>query len=182
MYRPLVAAVLALSLLPVAAFASSPAATATATIVSAGAMHPLPQAAYQPDPAVTYKVVFNLTRGAKEPGQINPALERVARTVNLYTNAGVPLSHLKFVAVASGAATAAMLDNAHYQKEFGVANPNLVVIAELRKAGIDVAVCGQAVAEHHYKNSWIDKQVTLALSALTTVTVLEQKGYALLPL
>lgn len=182
MFRPLVSAVLALSLLPVAAFATSPAAPTTPTIVSAGNIHALPQAAYQPDRAATYKVVFNLTRGAKEPGQINPGLERVARTVNLYTNAGVPLDHLKFVAIASGAATAAMLDDAHYQKQYSVANPNLAVIAELRKAGIDVAVCGQAVAEHHYEDSWVDSHVTLALSALTTVTELEQKGYALMPL
>jgi intracellular sulfur oxidation DsrE/DsrF family protein len=47
---------------------------------------------------------------------------------------------------------------------------------------VDVAVCGQAVAEHDYAYDAVDSHVTLALSALTTVTVLEQKGYALLPL
>lgn len=182
MFRPFVSALLVLSLLPVAAFAGTAAVAPTLTITSAGHMHALPNAAYQPDRAATYKVVFNLTRGAEKPDQVNPGLERVARTVNLYTNAGVPLKHLKFVAIASGGATAAMLDDAHYQKQFSVANPNLAVIAELRKAGIDVAVCGQAVAEHHYEDSWIDSHVTLALSALTTVTELEQKGYALMPL
>ncbi len=186
MFRVLGSALLALCVLPVAVAAETSAATnAAATvpaIASAGAIHALPQAAYQPDPTATYKIVFNLTREAKQPSQINPALERVARTVNLYTHAGVPLDHLKFVAIASGGATAAVLKDAQYQKQFGVANPNLAVIAELRKAGVDVAVCGQAIAERHYEYDWVDQRVTLALSALTTVTELQQKGYALMPL
>ena len=109
-------------------------------------------------------------------------VERVARTVNLYVNAGVPLQHLKFVAVAHGAATSIALDEAHYREQYGTANPNLPVIEELRKAGVDIAVCGQAVAEHHYAYEWIDSRVTLALSALTTIMDLQQQGYALTPL
>lgn len=154
----------------------------TPTIHGAGQMHPLPHAAYQPDRTATYKVVFALTRGSDKPGEVNPGLQRVARTVNLYASAGVPLNHMKFVAVASGPATNIALDDAHYEKQYGVANPNLSVIRELRKDGIDVAVCGQAVAEHNYQYDWVDKSVTVALSALTTVTELQQKGYALMPL
>jgi intracellular sulfur oxidation DsrE/DsrF family protein len=56
------------------------------------------------------------------------------------------------------------------------------LIALLRKAGVDVAVCGQAVAEHHFDYAWVDQSVTTALSGLTTVTTLEQSGYALMPL
>jgi intracellular sulfur oxidation DsrE/DsrF family protein len=151
-------------------------------ITATGAYHPLPKAAYQPDPSATYKVVFSLTKGSDKPDQINPSLERVARTVNLYAAAGVPLDHLKFVAVASGAATGLVLDDEHYKTAFGTTNPNLAAIAQLRKAGVDVAVCGQAMAEHHYPNEWASKDVTLSLSALTTITELEQKGYALMPL
>ncbi|GGA49113.1 hypothetical protein GCM10010981_43010 [Dyella nitratireducens] len=151
-------------------------------ITAAGNYHPLPKAAYQPDPANTYKVVFSLTKGSEKPGEVNPALERVARTVNLYASAGVPLDHLKFVAVAYGPATPIVLDDDHYKAQFGVANPNLPVIAQLHKAGVDVAVCGQAMAEHHYPNEWAAKDVTVSLSALTTITELEQQGYALMPL
>ena len=169
------------------AFASSGALAAdgfwqATTILAAGKIHPLPQAAYQPDAKATYKVVFGLTMASAKPGEISPALQRVARTVNLYVNAGVPLKHLHFVAVASGAATAIALDDVHYQKQYGTPNPNLPVIEQLRKAGVDIAVCGQAVAEHDYQYDWIDKRVTLALSALTTITELQQKGYALMPL
>lgn len=154
----------------------------TPAIHSAGRMHALPDASYQPDAKASYRVVFGLTAAAASPDKVNPGLERVARTVNLYTSVGVPLKHLHFVAVASGGATAIALDDAHYRKQFGVANPNLAVIDELRKAGVDIAVCGQAVAEHDYPYDGIDKRVTLALSALTTITELQQKGYALMPL
>jgi len=154
----------------------------TPAIHDAGRMHPLPQAAYQPDPDAIYKVVFSMTRSSDDPHRINPSLQRVARTVNLYADAGVPFKHMKFVAVASGAATLIALDDAHYEKRFGVANPNLPVIRQLRADGIDVAVCGQAIAEHDFQYDWVSKEVTLALSALTTITELQQKGYALMPL
>ena len=78
----------------------------TPTIHGYGRIHYLRDSAYQPFPDQTYKIVFGLTRGAKQPGEVNPGLDRVARTVNLYVAAGVPLKQLKFVAVASGEATA----------------------------------------------------------------------------
>jgi intracellular sulfur oxidation DsrE/DsrF family protein len=144
-------------------------------------MHPLPNAAYQPQKAATYKIVFSVTKAGGKPGEVT-SLDQVARAVNLYASAGVPLDHLKFVAVLHGDATAAALNDAHYRQQFGVDNPNLEVIRKLRAAGIDVAVCGQAVAEHHFQYEWIAPNVTLTLSALTTVTVLENEGYALMPL
>lgn len=154
----------------------------TPTIHGAGKIHPMPSAAYQPDPAATYKVVFHLKQAGAKPTDVSPSLEHVARAVNLYANAGVPLDHLKFVAVASGPATPTVLNNAQYRKKYGVSNPNLAVIAQLRKAGVDVAVCAQALAEHGFKPGEVDSRVTVALSALTTVIDLQQKGYALMPL
>jgi intracellular sulfur oxidation DsrE/DsrF family protein len=185
MHRPLLPLLFALFVIPAAGSAATSAAAdfwQTPTITAAGKMHPLPQAAYQPDRKVTYKVVFGLTRGSDKPDEVNPALDRVARAVNLYTGAGVPLSHLKFVAVAYGPATELALNDEQYRKLHNVANPNLPMIAQLRKAGVDVTVCGQAWAEHKFQYDWIDSHVTLALSALTTITVLQQRGYALVPL
>lgn len=154
----------------------------TPAIPGYGKMHPLPRAAYKPRAGQTYRIVFALTAAAKAPGEVNPALERVARTVNLYVASGVPLSQLRFVAVAYGQATSLALDDAHYEAAYGMPNPNLPLIALLRKAGVDVAVCGQAVAEHEFQYDWVDSSVTLALSALTTITSLEQQGYHLMPL
>jgi intracellular sulfur oxidation DsrE/DsrF family protein len=154
----------------------------TPALPGVGKMHPLPKAAYQPQQSVTYRIVFAVTKGVDQPGEVNPSLDRVARTVNLYASAGVPLDHMKFVAVLYGPATQAVLDNEHYRQQFGTDNPNLELIHKLRAAGVDVAVCGQAVAEHKFDYGWVHPDVTLALSALTTVSVLETQGYVLLPL
>jgi intracellular sulfur oxidation DsrE/DsrF family protein len=162
--------------------AQSPEFWSTPTIHHYGKIHFLPNGHFKPQPGQTYKIVFNLTQAAAKPDEVNPSLDHVARTVNLYVAAGVPLRHLKFVAVASGPATPLALNDVQYRAAYGISNPNLPLIAELKKAGITVAVCGQAVAEHHFQYGWINPDVVLSLSALTTVTTLEQKGYALMPL
>jgi intracellular sulfur oxidation DsrE/DsrF family protein len=154
----------------------------TPTLPGVGKMHPLPKAAYQPQRNETYKIVFSVTKAGSKPDELNPSLDRVARTVNLYVSAGVPLNHLKFVVIMYGDATDAALDNQHYRQKHGVDNPDLDLIRKLRNAGVDVAVCGQAAAEHEDRYEWIAPEVTLALSALTTITTLENQGYALMPL
>ena len=154
----------------------------TPTVQGYGKMHYLPKGAYQPEKSQTYKIIFALTKGSAAPADVNPALDHVARSVNLYVASGVPLSHLKFVAVAYGAATELALSDAAYRAKFGIANPNLPLIAALRRDGVDITVCGQAVAEHHFEYSAIDKSVTTALSGLTTITTLEHKGYTLMPM
>ncbi len=154
----------------------------TPAVPGYGKIHYMPKDAYQPDPSQTYKIVFSLTRAGAKPNEVSPSLDHIARTVNLYVAAGVPLSQLKFVGIAYGAATPLALDNAHYYAKFGVDNPNLKLIKLLRKDGVDIAVCAQAVAEHDFKYAWVSPEVTLALSGLTTVTTLEHKGYTLMPL
>ena len=137
---------------------------------------------YQPDVDKDYKAVFNLTRAAGEPDQVSQGLQHVARAVNLYAEANVPLERLDFVVVISGKATPVVLDNEHYRAKFGVDNPNLPVIEQLSKVGVDVVVCSQALAMLGYPDSGVDKHVRLALSALTAVIELQQEGYALVPL
>lgn len=180
------AALIGAAIVPVQASAADAADAAnfwaTPTIENYGKIHFLPDSAFKPQPGHEYKVVFALSQASTQPDKVNPALDHVARTVNLYVASGVPLGKLKFVAVAYGAATPLALDDAHYRAAFGVPNPNLPLIAELKKAGITVAVCGQAVAEHHFGYDWIDPRVTLSLSALTTITTLQQQGYALMPM
>ena len=107
----------------------------------AGRMHALLQAAYQPDANAVCRVVFGLTGAAARPDQISPGLKRVVCAVNLYVQAGVRLKPLHFVAITCGAAATA-LDDAHHQKQYDVPDHNLPMIAQLRKAGVDVAVCG----------------------------------------
>lgn len=160
--------------------ANAPGFWSTPVVQGYGRVHYVADGAYRPDPARHYKIVVALTKAAKNPGEVNPALEHVARTVNIYSAAGVPLDHLKVVAVAYGAATPIVLDNGHYRAEFGTDNPNLPLLSALRRVGVDVSVCAQAMGEHGYDFDWLDRNARLSLSGITTVTTLQQDGYALM--
>ncbi|MGC0825557.1 DsrE family protein [Pantoea agglomerans] len=180
--RLMVVAGLMCSMAAAAEVSPSPSFWSTPEIQGYGKIHFLPDSAFKPEKNQRYEIVFSLTKGSKNPDEINSSLDHVARTVNLYVASGVPLSHLFFVAVASGEATSLTLSREAYQKHFGVANPNTDLLKKLRRAGVKVAVCGQAVAEHQFDYSEIDRSVTTSLSALTTITTLEQQGYSLMPL
>ncbi|MES1926171.1 hypothetical protein T31B1_12654 [Salinisphaera sp. T31B1] len=146
-----------------------------------GGIKPLPDAVNQPSTDARHKAVFDVTKAAKSPDQPNPGLEHVARAVNVFASAGVPVDKLDFVAVVHGPATPSILNDAQYQEQFGQANPNTALIAALRKAGVTVHVCGQALAEHAFDQSWVDDDVDVALSALSDLVIYGERGYALVP-
>lgn len=179
---------LIMGLLVLAAFISNPAQAAdngfwqNPVIKSTGAIHPLPDAAFQPDRQATYKAIFSVTKGSKDPKKVNGGLLHVARAVNVFASAHTPMDHLKFVVIVHGTAVPAVLDNNQYRKQFGVDNPNLKVIKELEANGVKIAVCGQAVASKKYQYKWINPNVKIALSALSTIIIMQHDGYALFPM
>lgn len=138
--------------------------------------------AFRPTPGLSNKIVIQITRSDGEMTNANLGLERTARMVNLYVASGIPKEQLKFVVSVTGDATPAMLNNQQFNRLYGVDNPNLKLIDELKKAGVIISVCDQSVAFHHYQFDWIDKSVVHALSSPTTVSTLENQGYAFLPL
>jgi len=143
-----------------------------------GGAHPLPHAAAQPDPNKAYKVLFDVTKGPKKPSKVNPGVFHVAKAVNIMASAGVPLSNLHMVAVLHGKATVSVLDNAHYKEKFGVDNPNIALFKALRKAGVTVYVCGQSMLKEGYQLAWANAYVKPALSALSTLIIYGNQGYA----
>ncbi|MCZ4060486.1 DsrE family protein [Pantoea sp. LMR881] len=143
-----------------------------------GKIHYEADAAFKPVVGLSNKIVFQITRSDGAMTKTNLGLERVARVVNLYIASGVPADQLNFVVSVTGDATPAMLDNHHFRQLYGADNPNLKLINQLNKLGVKVSVCDQSVAFHHYPNEWIDKSVVHALSSPTTVSTLQNQGYA----
>jgi intracellular sulfur oxidation DsrE/DsrF family protein len=166
---------------PALAAIGGPGFWTTPTIQGYGKMHYDHRFAYQPDRRDFYKVVFEVTKNGTVPDAVNSGLDHVARALNLYVAAGVPLNHLKFVVILEGESAPVSLSNVAYRQRFGTDNPNLPLIAALRQKGVDIAVCAQAAALHDIPYDAVDQQVTIALSALTTVSTLENKGYGLVP-
>lgn len=146
-----------------------------------GHIHPLPGAALTPEKDKTYKVVFNATDG-KETDGVNAALWHVARAVNVFGEAGVEKEHRDFAVVIHGPATPIIMNSEAYKAKMGKDNPNLKLIKELKQAGVKLYVCGQAVADNKIDYKDVNPDITVTLSALADLPVLESKGYALFPL
>lgn len=150
----------------------------TPAVEGYGKIHYEADAAFKPVVGLSNKVVFKINHSDGAMTAPNTGLKRVARVVNLYIASGIPADQLQFVVSVNGKATPAMLDNTHFKQLYGTDNPNLKLISELNKIGVKVSVCDQAVAFHHYPKNWIDKSVIHALSSLTTVSTLQNQGYA----
>jgi len=147
-----------------------------------GGVHPLPNAAVQPDKDTAYKAFFYVTWGSDKPSDVNPGLVHVARAVNVMAEADVPLSHLHYVALIHEKAIVTTLKNDYYHLRKGTDNPNLKLLHELHQAGVKLLVCGQALAGAKIKHAWIDPDVEVSLSALSDQIIYGDKGYAFVDL
>ncbi len=146
-----------------------------------GQSHPLPGAAMQPDPNLVYKLLFDITKEAGDPGKVSPGLNHVARTINVFEGAGYPLERLQTVAVVHGKAINSVLNEEQYRKKYSQSNPNIDLLRQLSQAGVEIYLCGQSLIDHQYDQSMISSDVTLALSALTVLSTYQLRGYALMP-
>ena len=125
-----------------------------------GGVVSLPRAAEQPRKGA--KAVFDITADAK-PGEVNKGLEQVARLLNLYGAAGLTARDVKVAAVFHGAADKAVLTDAAYFARFKVAaNPNLPLIRDLKKAGVELFVCGQSLNDLGFKAEEVAREVPVA--------------------
>ncbi|HZY89196.1 MAG TPA: DsrE family protein [Gemmataceae bacterium] len=142
-----------------------------------GGIVPLPRAPEQPRKGA--KAVFDITADAK-PGGVNKGLEEVARLLNPYEAAGLTAGDVKVAAVCHGAADKAVLSDAAYFDRFKVAaNPNLPLIRDLKKAGVEVFVCGQSLHELGFKAGEVAGEVPVADSAMLVNK--QADGYAYVP-
>ncbi|MGH8428258.1 MAG: DsrE family protein [Gammaproteobacteria bacterium] len=142
-----------------------------------GGVHPRPNLPVRPDPRENYKIFVDVISADRDPsGQFN-SLQRLARLVNLMAYAKVPPGHVHIVALLDEDVGAAAGTNVFYRKTFKADNPNLDLIHALKKAGVEMLVCSQALAGQHIPDSAIDPAVTITLSALTDMAVYGHEGY-----
>lgn len=150
-------------------------------IAGYGTIEPQPDAAIHSDPRLDYKVVFSITQGSKDPAKVNESLDKVARFINLLGSDNIHIKPGHVLAVIHGGATPLVLDDAHYQARYHVANPNLALVDALKKAGVKVHVCGQALAGQKIPHDQVASSIPIDVSALTTMATLQLQGWALLP-
>jgi intracellular sulfur oxidation DsrE/DsrF family protein len=144
-----------------------------------GGVVSLPRAAEQPRKGA--KALFDITADAK-PGEVNMGLEQVARLLNLYGAGGMTDRDVKIATVLHGEADNAVLSDAAYAARFKVAaNPNLPLIRELKKAGVEVFVCGQSLHDLGFKAEEVAQEVTVTDSAMLALINKQADGFAYVP-
>ena len=127
------------------------------------------------------KVIFDATADGK-PVDVNKGLDRVARLLNLYGVAGLKAQDIQITIVLHGEATKSVLSDTAYKTRFQVEqNPNLPLIRELQKAGVEVLVCGQALNYKGFPDVEVAHGVSIAAAALTVVINKQMDGYSYIP-
>lgn len=144
-----------------------------------GGIYDITEATVKPSPDLEYKIVIDLYSGARSPELLNPALNNVARMINLHAIGGAS-QQMDVVVAIHGDANDAVLNNKDYLDRYKVDNPNIQLIRSLKLAGVKLVVCGQSLIGSKVSPSQVLKEVEIATSMLTTVTTFQLKGYALL--
>ncbi|MCC9642904.1 DsrE family protein [Rhodopirellula sp. JC740] len=154
--------------------------TATPAIAGVGEIVRLPDAAQQPRPGT--KLLVDLTRGA-DPNDVNPALKKLAKYLNIWAGAGEEPASLQLAVVFHGDATLVVLEPGAYAANFQTDdNPNLSLLRQLHEAGVDMYVCGQSLISSGGQPDEVVVFVETAVSAVTSVANLQADGFAYLPL
>lgn len=138
----------------------------------------IPNVAVAPDSKMTYRIIFDSTRFASSPDKLVPAVNAAGGVLNDVVVGNVPQAQQKFAIVFHGAALDGILDDAHYRQKYGTANPNLPALAEMKKRGVELFVCGQHLAGDHIDPKILTPLVTVASDAYLVMIVYQNRGYA----
>jgi intracellular sulfur oxidation DsrE/DsrF family protein len=132
-----------------------------------------------PDTNMVYKVAFDIGKASPKIDQVNPGLQKIAEYYNTLAKHGVATDHIKFVVVFHQQGGEFALTNAVYKaRNDGHDNPNVTLIQNMKKAGVDFRVCGQGVLGMKVEQSAIMPEVQIDLWAMVTLTTMALKGYA----
>ncbi|MGO3183206.1 MAG: DsrE family protein [Aequorivita sp.] len=152
----------------------------TPVIDGYGRIKDFKDAEVQPDSAATYKILYHITAD-KHKDAVNVDLWHIARQINLLGISGVPKENVHIVAVVSGPATPMVMSDEAYQKKFKELNPNTDIIQKLSSYGVNIEVCGQALAEFEIDHKTeVNKNVKFTLSALIDIPTYQMQGYTVM--
>lgn len=161
--------------------AGSEAALAYPRIQGVGGVLAVDAKADMPSTTAMHRLLIDISDDATTPAGINTRLEMAARALNLYAAAGVPDAKVRMAILLHGKATILALSDAVYARKFRHPHPDAELIAQLRAAGVELFVCGQALGHQGFTAADVRPEVRLALSAATKREELQAAGYAMVP-
>lgn len=136
--------------------------------------------AIAPDKKRIYRAIYHATLPPREPSQLVPALDMAGGALNAFASTGLASRNVRLAIVFQGAAMDGILNDTRYRAKHGAANPNLKVLAELKKAGVELFVCGQSIVRENIDPNVISPDVRIASAAQIVLMHYQNDGYALL--
>jgi len=175
----------ALVFVAIAALAATPAAPRwpepkAPVITGADGFVLVPGAAVPVSRSHVYRAVYDCTSGADKPSQLLPGINMAGSELNALAVSGVTVSNARFVLVFHGDALDGLLDDRHHRAKFGVANPKLEALRQMKHAGVKLYACGQNIAFAHIDPATLSPDVEVASDALIVLMTYQNQGYALL--
>lgn len=148
-------------------------------VTIADAYVPVPGGRFLADNRHVYRVVFEARGGADRPDHLVPAVNMAGSELNTLAAHGVRRSNVRFVVVFhTTGSNDAVLDNTHYRAKYGIDNPNLPVLAQLRREGVELYVCGQSLLSDHVPLEAVTPEVTIAEDGVVVLMNYGSQGYA----
>jgi intracellular sulfur oxidation DsrE/DsrF family protein len=130
------------------------------------------------DPNLQYKLLFFLAGVDKNKmKKLNDGLSEIARAINLHAAAGIPVTNIHAVVIVFQQGLNVLLKDEKYLEKYKSANPNIVLLEELQKAGVKFIACGQSMARIGVKKEDMIPNAKVSLSARTAISYYETIGY-----
>jgi intracellular sulfur oxidation DsrE/DsrF family protein len=146
----------------------------TPIIPTYGAVADIPGGAEPPLPGA--RVVMDVSLGS-DATSVNPGLDRAARLVNLYGATGLRAVDLQLAVILHGDAAIAALSEASHRARTGAANPNIPLLVELRRAGVEIAICGQTLAQRGIRREELADGLVVATSSMLYSINKQSRGF-----
>jgi len=149
-------------------------------ITNFGPTYPIENPDYKTSLTEEYKVVFDISKAAEDPAEVNKYVETVARFLNMHVEAGKPLNSMKVYVIMHGPAAQTLLKDELYKEIFNSTNPNIPLYEALNKQGVEILLCGQTSIARNISEERRIPETKISLSAMTALIQLQNEGYRLI--
>ena len=144
-----------------------------------GEFTPVPNPTFPADKSLTYRIAWNVTDAPEKPAEIAGGFRRPANFLSMTDAEGVPRAQVHLAIIVYGPATKSLLRNDHYKAAAGVDNASIPLLEALDRAGVQVIVCGQALAHLKLTREQLLPFGKVATSATMGRASLAAQGYAI---
>lgn len=153
------------------------------TLEDFGPVYEIEEADFKVNLNQEFKAVFDIAKISDSKDQPNRMFQTLARYIRLHSAPELKNNSVKAVMVLHGSAIYDLLiheEYAKYHNQEGLKNPNLELLSLLTENNIEMVLCGQTSKHRSISKPMMHPDVKIALSAMTALIELQNKGYKLI--